>query len=150
MVPCVDTKTLARERPPEQAPVRTAVAVRIRLDPRIAGSGEGRVARLERKRVDEEVQEDRVTRRAGRVRASVRGVAVLRDERSVDVVEEVRPDLADVVHLVERPDRRVTERVRRRRRRVRVCANTRRVINHPLTHGEVVRRRIGLMEPTVV
>ena len=63
MVPSVDTKTLARERPPEQAPVRTAVAVRIRLDPRIAGSGEGRVARLERKRVDEEVEEDRVSPR---------------------------------------------------------------------------------------
>ena len=108
------------------------------------------VAGLDGEGVEEEVEEDHVACGAVRVRACVGCMAVLLDERRVDVVQQVRPYLADVVHLVERPDGRVTERFRRRRRRVGVCANTRRVINHPLTHGEVVRRRIGLMEPAVV
>ena len=43
MVPGVDTKTIARECPPEQAPVRTAVAVHIRHVTMRADSVIGRV-----------------------------------------------------------------------------------------------------------
>ena len=60
MVRRVDTETPARERVPEQAPVRAVVAVRICLDPRVACRGERRVARLQRERVEEEVEEDGV------------------------------------------------------------------------------------------
>ena len=64
----VDAKTLARERLPERALVRACVPVRVGLDPRVARGEEGGVARLERERVEEEVEEDCVAAgRAGRV-----------------------------------------------------------------------------------
>ena len=112
------TKTAARERVPEQAPVRATVPVSVRLDPRVTACEQGRVARLDRERVEEEVEPDGVARRAGGVRARVGREAVLGHERAVDDVEDVRPDLADVVHLVEATDGRVAERVASRGRRV--------------------------------
>ena len=44
--------TGARERPPKRAPMRTAVPVHVRLDPRVARRDERDVARLERESVD--------------------------------------------------------------------------------------------------
>ena len=89
-------ETAAGKRLPEDTLVRAAVAVGVRLDPRVTRGEEGRVARLQRQRVEEEVQEDGVA--AGRARVGVRGCgeAVRGDERGVDVVEDVGPDLADV------------------------------------------------------
>ena len=147
MVRRVDTETPACERVPEQAPVRAVVAVRICLDPCVACRSERRVARLQRERVEEEVEEDYIACGAVRVCARVGCMAVLLDERRVDVVQQVRPHLADVVHLVERPDRGVTERVRRRRRRVWVRADAGVVVDHPLTHHEVLRTLVGLVQP---
>ena len=58
-----------------------------------------RVARLELESIQEEVHEDGVARGRALVRARGRGETVRLHERGVDVVQEVRPDLADVVHL---------------------------------------------------
>ena len=145
----VDTETLARERLPERALVRAGIAVGIRLDPRIAGGEEGRVAGLERERVEEEVHVHDVARGGGRVRARGRGEAMRADEGGVDVVEKVGPDLADVVHLVERLDRRVAERVGGRRGRVGVVADAGGVVDDVLAHDEVGDRRGGLGEPAI-
>ena len=53
-------ETAAGKRLPEDTLVRAAVAVRVRLDPRVTRSEEGRVARLQRERVEKEVEEDSV------------------------------------------------------------------------------------------
>ena len=111
MVRRVDAKAPARERLPEQALVRARVAVRIRLDPGIAGRREGRVARLQRERVDEQVQEDNIALRARRVRARSRREAVLRDERRVHVVQEVRPHLADVYNFIMHEEAKTNDRL---------------------------------------
>jgi hypothetical protein len=55
----------------------------------------GGVARLQRKRVEEEVGVDDVAFTAIGVGERRRGEAVLADEGSVDVVENVSPDLTD-------------------------------------------------------
>ena len=56
----VDTETATGESQPESALVGTPVADDIGLDPGIAGVDEGRVARLQGERIDEEVEEDDV------------------------------------------------------------------------------------------
>lgn len=61
MVGSTDTETAAGECLPESALVGTSVPVDVSLDPGVTTSGEGRVARLEGKGVEEEVEEDSVT-----------------------------------------------------------------------------------------
>lgn len=61
VVGSTDTKTTAGECLPESALVGTTVSVDISLDPGVTTSGEGGVARLNSKGVDEEVEEDSVT-----------------------------------------------------------------------------------------
>lgn len=54
------------------------------------------VARLEGKRINEEVKEHNVAFRAARVGAGSGGPAVSRDEASIDVVEHICPDFSDI------------------------------------------------------
>jgi len=123
-------ETAASERLPEQALVSTSVTVLVGLDPSITCSDDyrgidistfstgecsewvltGGVARLERESVDEEMEVDDVTLSAVGVGHGGSRPAVLLHELCVDVVEDVGPDLTDLVDGgAETGDARVTE-----------------------------------------
>ena len=69
------------------------------------------------------------------------------DKSGVDVVEDVGPDLTDVVNFVERGDGRVAERVGGSTGRVRVGTDTSGVPNDVRTESEVRDRRGLLLSP---
>ena len=104
----------------------------------------GGVARLQGKRVEEEVSVDDVAFTAIGVGERRRGEAVLADEGSVDVVEDVGPDLTDIVHLVELRDGGVSQRVGRGGGRVWVGTNSSCVVDDVLAH-DVVDNLFGLV-----
>jgi hypothetical protein len=105
------TETPAGEGLPQQALVGTCVAVDIGLDPGVASGDHGRVAGLEAERVKEEVEVNDVALGAVGVGPGGAGEAVLADECGVHLVENVGPDLADVVYLSERLDGGVAQGV---------------------------------------
>lgn len=90
-------ETTAGEGLPEDTLVGTRVPVGIGLDPGGTGVDEGRVARLELERVDEEVQPDGVSTGGIGVGLGVGGVAVGCEEGDVHVVQGVGPDLTKLV-----------------------------------------------------
>lgn len=96
----VNTETARGEGFPKCALVGAGVPVGVSLDKGITRSEEGRVARLERERVDEEVKEDDVALSLSRIK-EVGGKAVGGNEGPVDVDESVCPDLANVVNFSE-------------------------------------------------
>lgn len=76
--------------------------------------------------------------------------AVCFDERGVDVVKDVGPDLTDIVHLIELGNGRVAEGVGGGRGRVGVSANTGGVIDDILAHHVVGDRCIFVLGPSAM
>jgi hypothetical protein len=106
-----------------------------------------RVAGLECQGVDEEVEEDCVAGCTCRRGFCRRIKAMSGNERRVHVVQDVRPYLTNVVNLRLRLERRVPEWVYRRGRRVRVRADTARIVDHILAHHIVGNSRGCLLSP---
>lgn len=100
-VPGIDTETHVREREPEVAPVLASVAHFVRLDPGETRVDERRVARLERQRVDHEMQKRGVAVLGVRVRQRIVRGAERLHERCVDDVQRLGPDLSNCVTLIE-------------------------------------------------
>ena len=100
----------------------------------MVGNGRtGRVARLELEGVDEEVQVDDVALGAVGVGLRGSGESVLADERSVDVVEDVRPDFTDVY-----PQRRQRTIMQGKNKTVDVLCTSVRVLTEEYLRGFVV------------
>jgi hypothetical protein len=96
-------KTLRRKRLADRALVRAREAVRVRLDDRITGGDERRVARLQGETVHHDVEENGVAALAVGVCACVGIEAEVGDEGGVDVDEHVGPDLTNVCHGMSKP-----------------------------------------------